>query len=863
MPFASLPNACADGLFRGRYPLGTTAAPVFNPPAGTYQSAQSVSISSASPNALIYYTLDGSTPSINSALYSAPIAVPAPDTETITAIAIAPDFLQSPPAAALYQIQSQTATPTMSPIGGTYSSTQVVFLSCATPGASIYFTMDGSTPTTSSQQYTAPLNVNTSRTVKAIAAAGGYTVSNVATQVYIISAAQQTATPTFAPAAGSYGATQSVSISCATPSATIYYTTDGSTPTTSSAVYSTPIQVAATQTINAIAIASGFTQSAVGSAAYTILIAAAPSFSPGPGSYSTAQSVTLSCSLPSSGANIYYTTDGSTPTTSSTLYTGPITVSATETINAIATASGYETSAVASGLYGIGIQLYGSRPIAFYVSPTGSDSNAGTLTAPWAPTSLINKSINANNLANFALTHAQVIGFLPGFFDYSTYFANSSGGYPGAMQIDGGLSGSPTCYISCNSSGAYAPRTAMLNGKINGGGYGGGFNYPINGSLMAHMPGVSCTHSGYITVDGLIFTGCTYKAIRVGGGSAGEGAVGIPGALIQNCVFTGNNGEGLSTDNMAGVWIDGTIGAIVQNNYFHDNYGASGPNSNDHLSAVILWGPNSGSTYSSGNIIQNNTIVNSGDIWGKYTTQEQSTIQGNYIDMSMYSTPAVSSAVFDFSGQPTSGLTGTTYFRNNVLLIAATSGIGRMTQTDADGYTTPIVCNNNTIILSGGSRYPALWLAGLAAANGGLSVFNNLIQGSGDTSGYKTVLTNPAFPGLFNYNMYMAAATFALRTNANVASVLATYSTPSAFGAGIAANGGISGAEANSIVGTATFTNIGTHAQFYQLNAGSTGQNSGYTNGTGSGGAACDMGAWGNLPSGLTYIGSMVGGVLD
>ncbi|MBV8145556.1 MAG: chitobiase/beta-hexosaminidase C-terminal domain-containing protein, partial [Gammaproteobacteria bacterium] len=82
------------------------------------------------------------------------------------------------------------------------------------------------------------------------------------------------------------------------------------------------------------------------------LIAATPTFTPAPGTYSSAQSVTLADTT--AGARIYYTTNGSTPTTSSTLYTGTaIPVSASMTLQAIAVASGYGSSAVASGAYTI------------------------------------------------------------------------------------------------------------------------------------------------------------------------------------------------------------------------------------------------------------------------------------------------------------------------------------------------------------------------------------------------------------------------------------------------------------------------------------------------------------------------------
>ncbi|MBT9332641.1 kelch repeat-containing protein [Paracidobacterium acidisoli] len=84
--------------------------------------------------------------------------------------------------------------------------------------------------------------------------------------------------------------------------------------------------------------------------------AATPTFSPAGGNYSSTQMVTISDAT--SGATIYYTTDGSTPTTSSTRYTGAITVASSETIKAIATASGYTTSAVASASYIINLPTF-------------------------------------------------------------------------------------------------------------------------------------------------------------------------------------------------------------------------------------------------------------------------------------------------------------------------------------------------------------------------------------------------------------------------------------------------------------------------------------------------------------------------
>jgi probable HAF family extracellular repeat protein len=86
-------------------------------------------------------------------------------------------------------------------------------------------------------------------------------------------------------------------------------------------------------------------------------VAIAPKFTPAAGAYGKAETVKLSSSTPA--ATIYFTTNGNPPSMSSTKYTGPIAVNATETIQAIATASGYTASPVANATY----ELFGSPQV--------------------------------------------------------------------------------------------------------------------------------------------------------------------------------------------------------------------------------------------------------------------------------------------------------------------------------------------------------------------------------------------------------------------------------------------------------------------------------------------------------------------
>ncbi len=247
-------------------PVKVTATPTLSPASGTYTTAQTVTITDSTPNAVIYYTTDGSVPTPSSTKYIGPITVSS--TQTIDAIATAANYVSSAVASAMYTIQLNAAMPAFSPAAGTYTTTQTVTISDATPGALIYYTIDGTNPTTSSAKYTGPITVSSTQTIHAIAAASSYSNSAVASAMYTIQL--NAAMPAFSPAAGTYTTTQTVTISDATPGALIYYTIDGTNPTTSSAKYTGPITVSSTQTIHAIAAASSYSNSAVASATYII-----------------------------------------------------------------------------------------------------------------------------------------------------------------------------------------------------------------------------------------------------------------------------------------------------------------------------------------------------------------------------------------------------------------------------------------------------------------------------------------------------------------------------------------------------------------------------------------------------------------
>ena len=114
------------------------------------------------------------------------------------------------------------------------------------------------------------LALNTYQITAIYSGDGTFATSTSSAQTLTVNSLPLAATATFSPGSGTYGSAQRVTINDTTTGATIYYTNDGTTPTTSSAVYNGPITVGSTETLQAIAGAGGYNNSTVASATYTI-----------------------------------------------------------------------------------------------------------------------------------------------------------------------------------------------------------------------------------------------------------------------------------------------------------------------------------------------------------------------------------------------------------------------------------------------------------------------------------------------------------------------------------------------------------------------------------------------------------------
>jgi len=305
----------------------------------------------------------------------------------------------------------QVAAPSFSPGGGAYSSAQSVAITTSTSGASIRYTTNGSTPTsTSGTLYSGPVSISVTTTLKAIAYKSGMTDSSVTTATYTINTGGGSPTKFAIPGPAvtasandgnvpantvdgnlstrwsaqgdpqwiqyDLGAANTVSfvkiawyqgdarvatfdIQLSTTGASWTNVLTGarsSGATTALETYdfgdATARYVRIVGHGNSVNTWNSVTETEVWGFAGGGGAVAAPSFSPGGGAYASPQSVTITSAT--SGATIRYTTDGSAPTsTGGTVYSSPVSISVTTTLRAIAYKSGMTDSSVTTATYTI------------------------------------------------------------------------------------------------------------------------------------------------------------------------------------------------------------------------------------------------------------------------------------------------------------------------------------------------------------------------------------------------------------------------------------------------------------------------------------------------------------------------------
>jgi sugar lactone lactonase YvrE len=336
------------------------ATPTFSPAPGAYTSTQSVTISDATSGAVIYYTLDGSTPSTSSPVYHSAISISVPT--TVNAMAVAGGYTNSAIATATYTFDPYLGTNTYSTAGNDYSN--AINATYAVAGND-----SGGYQVTSCSFYQPTGTVTAGANIDC----GLIPAPSPTTQ-----ASSWLCHATYTnPTSSGVGGWITVALSgCGTlaPGTAYWIATDnndphgpfpygfwncggscnGGAPTVGTGTYGYRYIIAPYGVYTGMGtsmLAGGTLQAAqyVTLAANNSSTAMTPAFSPGSGTYSSSQSVAMSDATP--GATIHYTTDGSTPSASSSAYSTPITVSTTTTINAIAIAPGYANSPVASATY--------------------------------------------------------------------------------------------------------------------------------------------------------------------------------------------------------------------------------------------------------------------------------------------------------------------------------------------------------------------------------------------------------------------------------------------------------------------------------------------------------------------------------
>ncbi|MDB5106889.1 MAG: hypothetical protein JWP91_4578 [Fibrobacteres bacterium] len=354
-------------------PADKVIKPSIKPPAPTFKVSMICTLSTTTPGATLVYTLDGSNPLAGNPLTAlSPLAIPLKATTTITAFAKKAGMVDSDTMKTTYTLEvppSKVQAPIITPGGGTFSGTLEATITCATDGALIWYTLDGSSPDTSSTHFTyapnVPVKITKTTTLKAVATKNGFLTSDIALQTYKPIPGPITAQPQ---ADIIFDADFVVKLSVPQGGAEIRYTLDGTKPSFDSPRFpSTGLPIASTTTVSAIAILDSV-PSLVYSFSYTKKGGQLATPTPTTANNLSTFRDTLHISLYSTpGSDIYYTLNGEIPTASSDKYSSPIFIDNTVTLQAVAMQKGFGNSKILVATY----TLVPEKPTA---SPPGGSS---------------------------------------------------------------------------------------------------------------------------------------------------------------------------------------------------------------------------------------------------------------------------------------------------------------------------------------------------------------------------------------------------------------------------------------------------------------------------------------------------------
>lgn len=456
----------------------------------------------------------------------------------------------------------------------------------------------------------------------------------------------------------------------------------------------------------------------------------------------------------------------------------------------------------------------------FYISTTGSDSNPGTLAQPWAITSMQDTSPNWSKWAGKRL------GLIAGTYNLGSM---QSGSHPGTNQnnyawsilaVPNGTQASPTYVGSSDANGNYSARAAIIvaggptwNGII-------GPNQSPSGDFWVTVDGLVINCGGFAVDHGFqAYSGTT--SIYTSAGTA-------KGVVVQNCEIFDIAGTG-GGNNWALVFLEGTDGAIIQNNYLHD---ITNPPQPDHCHGFEEYG-------SQNTKVIYNTVFNcSGSIESK-AGGSGTEVAYNYIYNSAYccfegfdgaeGSPNSPGAAFLIHHNVCDGNIGNAGAR--ILFVDINSELRQ-----------PVEFYNNTIYDPSAGSVQEVRMT--ASGSGTVEFYNNIIccpsmTGGGNSANPGVINVTPGFYTTLDYNCYdLGALSLGLGGK--------TYSTLSSWQSA-------TGADAHAIAGAAGFTSSiksGGGSSQFMLAAGSP------CVGAGLGGS--NIGAWDGVVTqiGCSFVGA-------